>query len=363
MKRFFTFAALMIATASVSFAQTVQQPKFFENMYLGINGGIQTPLESSHIHPLAGLELGKDITPVVGFSVDGNLIFKESGQDDAIQRFSLGVNTKINLSNWIGSYKGYPRRVEVLLVPGVGWGHNYRDLTYTNSSKDYFSFNTFAQINFNLGQKRAWVINIKPGVVWNDFSGKPAADSNIRNGMFRSSSADFRITAGVAYRFGSKRTGSHNFVLCPYSVTKADYDKVVTERDALQAEVNKGPKIVEKEVIKEKKVEVPVYMPAKSFVTFSIGSAFITPVEKIKLKQWVNNVPAENSITVIGSADSKTGSKATNDKLSQKRAEAVRKVIVGECGRDESKVNISTQMDVNPELNAASRAAVIEVIK
>lgn len=359
MKRFFTFAALIIATASVSFAQTVESSKFFENMYIGVNGGMVTPLENSSVHGLVGLELGKDFTPVVGASIDGNIAFKNGNQDATIQRVNANVNAKVNLSNWIGGYKGFPRRVEVLLVPGFGWEHNRENLSYTNYDENYLTINTFAQINFNLGQKRAWLINIKPGVVWDsyNFAGEYA------NGIFRTSAADLRITAGVAYRFGSKRTGSHNFVLCPYSVTKADYDKLAAERDALQAELNKGPKVVEKEVIKEKKVEVPVYMPANSFVTFSIGSALVTPVEKIKLKQWVNNVPAENAITVIGSADSKTGSKATNDKLSQKRAEAVKKIIVEECGRDESKVNISTQIDVNPELNAASRAAVIEVIK
>ena len=353
----------MVAAATASFGQTVMSSKFFENIYLGINGGIQAPLETgdTHIHPAAGLELGKDITPVLGFSGDGYLIFKEDGQEDAIQRLNVDLNATVNLSNWIGGYKGAPRRVEVLLVPGIGLGHNYRDLTYTNQDPNYVTFNTFAQFNINLGEKRAWFFNIKPGIVWNSYAGKQTG--SIPNGLFRIDASDLRITAGIAYRFGSKRTGSHNFVLCPYSVTKADYDKVVAERDALQSELQKAPKVVEKEVTKEQKVEVPVYLPAGSFISFKIGSVAVSPVEKVKLKQWAENVPAGKAVTIVGSADTSTGSKAINEKLAGKRAEAVKKIMVEECGIAESGISTSIQLDINAETSAASRAAFIDIAK
>ncbi len=368
MKRIFTFAAMLVATAAVSFGQTIKDPTFFENMYVGVNGGFQTPLMDhpsiNHLKTrgIVGLEFGKDFTPVVGFSIDGNLIFKQGDETGAVQKTYVDGNAKINLSNWIGGYKGFPRRVEFLLVPGIGWGHSrnwYGEMN--NFDPNFVALNTFAQVNLNLGQQRAWFVYLKPGVVWDVYNMtnyKGATD--VLAGIFRSSAADFRLTAGIAYRFGSKRTGSHNFVLCPFSVTKEDYDKVIAQRDALQAELNKGPKIVEKEVIKENRVEVPVYMPVNTFIAFNLGSAVINPVDKIRLKQWVNSIPADKAITVTGSADSATGNQKINDALCAKRAEAVKNYIINECGKDASLVNVATQMDINPELNAASRAAVVE---
>lgn len=352
MKKIFGFAALMLASATVAFGQqTIEGSKFFENMYIGIDGGFLTPMDENDFHGMAGIELGKDFTPVIGMSLDGAYSFKKDACNET--GYNIAGDVKVNLSNLIGGYKGFPRRVEFLLVPGVGFNHNAA-CDSRIADNNYIALKTAAQVNFNLGQKRAWFLFLKGGINWNEYDCAT---------IFNNHKSEYYANLGIAYRFGSKRTGSHNFILCPYSVTKSDYDKAISERDALQAELNKKPKEVIKEVIKENRVEVPVYMPANSFVTFTIGSAVINPVEKIKLKQWVNSVPAENAITVIGSADSKTGSKATNEKLAAKRAEAVKNVIINECGRDASKVNVETKIDVNTELYQASRAAVIEVIK
>lgn len=354
MKKIFGLVALVLASASVSFAQTVQAPKFFENFYLGVNGGIVTPMVDTDCHGTLGIELGKDLTPVFGLSADWTNAFKKSSENLTEKGFAFDLNLKFNMMNMFGGYKGYPRRVELLLIPSAGWAHNSGDDIVTYNDKDYLNIGASAQMNFNLGQQRAWFITLKTGWFWNEYGQAKIFDCH---------KGDFRLNAGISYRFGSKRTGSHNFVLCPYSVTKADYDKVVASRDALQEELNKKPKEVIKEVVKENRVEVPVYMPANSYVTFTIGSAVINPVEKIKLKQWVNSVPSENAITIVGSADSKTGSAEYNEKLANKRAEAVKNIIVNECGRDASKVNVETKIDVITELAAASRTAVMEVIK
>lgn len=354
MKKIFGLAALILASASVSFAQTVVSPKFFENFYLGANGGIMSPMTETDCHAVLGVELGKDITPGFGISADWVNVFKKSSEDFTEKGFGFNANFKFNMMNIIGGYKGFPRRVELLLIPSAGWAHNSGDNFITMYDGNNVSLGASAQLNFNLGQQRAWFLTLKSGWFWREYGTAK---------MFECHKGDFKLTAGISYRFGSKRTGSHNFVFCPYSVTKDDYDKVVAARDALQAELNKKPKEVIKEVVKENRVEVPVYMPANSYVTFSIGSAVINPVEKIKLKKWVESLPSKNDITIVGSADSKTGNAALNDKLAAKRAEAVKNVIINECGIDASRVNIETKIDVIPELAAASRAAVMEVIK
>ena len=354
MKKILGFAALALATASVSFAQTIVTPKFFENMYLGVNGGAMSPMTESDYHGVIGAELGKDITPGFGLSVDWTHVFKKSSEDFTEKGFGFNANFKFNMMNILGGYKGYPRRVELLLIPSAGWAHNSGDFNIGLGDDNQFAMGASAQMNFNLGQQRAWFITLKSGWFWREYGIAK---------MFECHKGDYKFTAGISYRFGSKRTGSHNFVFCPYSVTKADYDKVIADRDALQAELNKKPKEVIKEVVKENRVEVPVYMPANMYVTYTIGSAVVNPVEKIKLKKWVESLPSKNSITIVGSADSKTGNAAFNEKLAQKRAEAVKNIIVNECGIDESRVNIETKIDVITELAAASRTAVMEVIK
>ena len=114
--------------------------------------------------------------------------------------------------------------------------------------------------------------------------------------------------------------------------------------------------IVEKEVVVEV-VSDEITKPTSMFVEFEKGSSVLS-------KFWVNTVSEiascfsdNETIVVVGSADSSTGSNEINKKIANERAESVAKVL-----RDNGVKNIkvSSVIDINkePEL---SRCVLITV--
>ena len=353
MKKVIAFlCAVMVSVAS--FAQIenndVVYSRPFENVYVELEGGAQSAMIfnenfTNTILPVAGLEIGKDLTPVVGISLEGLVAFNTDSHLALINNTNLVGNFKVNLMNLFGGYKGYPRRFEILLVPGVGWGHLFDE---DRVDANFATYNTFAQFNFNLGEKRAWVLNFKPGVVWNSYNN---ADN------FKAANSNLRATIGIAYRFNNKRTGSHNFVYNPYSVTKADYEAALADLERAKNRPAEQVEVV-KEVPVEKVVEktVEVTRPTGAIITFAIGKDKLTAVEAAKVEALASQL-IDTPVLVIGSADTKTGSLARNNKLAENRANVVAEALRTAGVKD---VKTTTQLDANANADIA-RAAIITV--
>lgn len=364
MKRILTIiAAAMISV--IATAQTVQSSKFTENTYVTVwGGGVTTQHTNGEdffwggaenivkgVRPLAGLEVGKYVTPVVGFSVEGLAMFNTTGANTIIDQHNVVGNLKLNLSNWIGGYKGEPRRWEVVFVPGLGWGHDYG---HARLDRNYLTYNLGAEVNLNLGKARAWQVNIKPVVMWNNYENtlKPVK-ANMQG----------RLQVGLTYKFGSKSKKSHNFVLCDKKYTADEYDALarrVAELEAREPEVKEVPVTKEVVVYKDRVVEKPI-APQSHLVTFAIGDATLTSMEKIKLTRFVQAYNNDVRVNIVGSADSKTGTAKRNQYLSEKRAEAVKTYLTKSLGLAEENVVITTALDVDNNAEA-SRAAVVNIV-
>ena len=406
MKKIFSFiVALMIGIAAN--AQTVEHSTFFENTYVTLSGGTTTTtslfdesLNWNVLRPVVGLEIGKYITPVVGFSIEGIAKYNTLGTSTWVDQHNIIGNVKFNLSNWFAGYKGYPRRIEFVAVPGLGWGHVYghfrdpedprvnvgRGVWTYPTDVNYLTYNIGGEINFNLGKERAWQINVKPSVLWDNMSDTPAGN------VLRPLKENFKgsLVVGVTYKFGSKSKNTHNFVLCPYSVTKAEYDAIVAERDTLNKkyidllersyndfEYNyddikyKYDSLTTHETVREIIKEVPVEVIKEvsvgskhvlsAIITFPIGSAEVSEVEKAKLDVFARSAIKDENVTIVGSADSGTGTDEGNKELSTKRANVVKDILVNEYGFDASKINTSTAFDTNENPNV-SRAAILNFI-
>lgn len=72
-----------------------------------------------------GIELGKQITPVLGVSFEGLTGINTSFSKTAFDDLNLGVLGKINLNNLFGGYNGEPRLFELEGIAGFGWGHDF----------------------------------------------------------------------------------------------------------------------------------------------------------------------------------------------------------------------------------------------
>ena len=395
MKKIFSFIVALCMMITLASAQTVESSRLFENTYVTVFGGATTTSQFNQVpspffwdgakgvmngvRPYMGLELGKYITPVVGFSVEGLGFVNTTTSYTFFDESAVLANGKLNFSNWFGGYKGQPRRVEVVGVLGMGWGHDYTgngqtvtsDATtelehvvgtnvYENApvvptDRNYVVYNAGAELNVNLGKARAWQINVRPGVMWFNKYTK----TNYQSLPRFMSDARANVQVGVTYKFGSKRKGgSHNFVLCPYSVTKADYDAVVAERDALKnrpAEVKEVVKTVTetKEVVKtDTKVLV-----GSTVITFPIGSCTLSDVERQKVELFAKSLDKDSLVQIVGSADSKTGTEHRNFTLAQNRADVVKNVLK-ELGVAEDRITVNRKMDATDNAET-SRSAIL----
>lgn len=334
--------------------QTVKGSKLFDNTFVAVSGGgITTNLTTTHrtffwngvkditkgVRPVAAVEIGKYVTPVVGFSFEGQALFNTTGSKTIVDQSNVIANLKINLSNLIGGYPGQPRFVEVVAVPGLGWGHDYGNIFY---DRNYLTYNVGAEVNFNIADH--WQINLKPAAVWNNY-----------NNMLRFDRRNLqaRVLVGMTYKFS-------NFEMCPYSVTAAEYNTLQNKVKELQDALAKKPTEVEKEVTKEVIVEKvkETYKTTPLIITFKLGSAKLSEVEKTKIERFAEQIGQDAKVKVIGSADTATGTERINNKLSQARAEIVEKTLKEAGVKD---VATETKLDID-KVASMSRSAVVLLI-
>jgi len=320
MKRIMTFLVAMIMLFSVATAQTVERGGVFSNMYVGINGGaIHNPVSNydnfkfNTLDWNAGLEIGKNVTPVTGFSLVG-YVRPNFNDGFTVNATNLNGNVKFNLMNLFAGYKGQPRIFEIQTVTGIGWDHMF----YGNNPND-LSLNAGLEFDFNLGKKRVWYITFTPQVVSHEILHSMHLTPMVKN-------ADLQANIGVAYRFKSRKTGSNNFVICNKTYTDEQYSNLYTMYDecmrCMNREVERDTIVIEN--IIEKIVEVNTN---NTIITFAKNSSVITDVEMQRLDIFMANVEKDANIKIVGSADTSTGSNDYNVNLATTRAEVVKSIL------------------------------------
>lgn len=317
-------AAILAASAS---AQTVEESKTFDNIYVGINGGLATKATGhawmKGLDPNFGVRIGRNITPVLGVAIESNAYFSNkpwASTGTVVRYLNTSFLGTVNLSNWLGGYLGQPRPFEVSVVAGLGWGHLF------GNSKEYdkavcvnnLTSKVALDFAFNLGVDKAWQIYIEPAIMYglNDKSNTPYNLGN--DGIkFDVNHAFVQLNAGVIYKFKNSN-GTHNFKIAQLR-DQSEIDGLNAQISDLRNELAKKPKEVIKEVIKEVPAEATA---CPLFVTFAQGKADLTK----DAKKVLDNVTNGATVEIIGTA-SPEGSVKINKQLSQNRANNVAKYL------------------------------------
>ena len=349
MKKLVLMLAAASMAASVS-AQTVAESKTFDNIYVGINGGVATKTTGhkwlSDLDPNAGLRIGRYFTPVFGLAIEGNAYFsnKPWGSTGTVVRATnASLLGTVNLSNWFGGYKGEPRTFEVSALYGLGWMHiftsnkAFKDATAENRNR--MTSKAALDFAFNFGSAKQFQFYVEPSINFaflgqsknkelvatgNPLNPVTVADhqgygykaaSQAGQPAYNINNSFVQLNAGLIYKFANSN-GTHNFTI----VTPRDQAEI----DALNAQINelrnRKPEVITKEVVKEvpsvkiKELSVSDLV----FVTFAQGKSNLTREAKAAL----NNVKEGSHVQVVGTA-SPEGSKEINDRLSQARADVV----------------------------------------
>ena len=347
MKKLVLMLAAASMAASVS-AQTVAESKTFDNIYVGINGGVATKTTGhkwlSDLDPNAGLRIGRYFTPVFGLAIEGNAYFsnKPWGSTGTVVRATnASLLGTVNLSNWFGGYKGEPRTFEVSALYGLGWMHIFSnnkefkaatsenrnrmtskaalDFAFNFGSAKQFQFYVEPSINFAfLGKSHSHNVAVTPaGLTYPEYNVNYGYKATAQAGQpaYNINNSFVQLNAGLVYKFANSN-GTHNFTI----VTPRDQAEI----DALNAQINelrnRKPEVITKEVVKEvPSVKVKeLSVSDLVFVTFAQGKSNLTREAKAAL----NNVKEGSHVQVVGTA-SPEGSKEINDRLSQARADVV----------------------------------------
>lgn len=356
MKKIILMAAIALGLASASAQTTVQGSKFFDNWSFTLKGGAAMSSKTvadngfwKDARGLIGAELRKQITPVFGLGLEGEWSVNTSSwypvkSGNVFDHQYVGVFGAVNLMNAFAGYAGLPRVFELELVAGTGWLHAYYPHTTADDGNSWGT-KVGMNLNFNLGEKRAWTLALKPAYLWN-MNGAPKANVLGYSAQYDSNFGVFELEAGITYHFGNSN-GTHHFtVVKPYdqaeidalnaqiNALRADLDACGANNAALLAQLadlqaqldacNRRPAAVEK-VVKD--------LNNIRYVFFNCGSSYIQPNQQPNIAMVADQLKSNKdaTVTVKGYA-SKDGSLAFNKKLAQRRAEAVKKVLVKRYG-------------------------------
>ena len=383
MKKIILILALFMGVFSAQ-AQSLQENKFFDNWSVTVKGGAIMPFQGYAFWPSArvifGLEIRKQITPVIGFGIEGEGTINTTSwckepnywgpkNHNMIDHTLAGLFGTVNLSNLFMGYKGMPRVFDVEAVIGAGWLHafhgNEAAVQYGN---DYDSWYTKAgaNLNFNFGESRAWTFSLKPSVLWDmngdimkiyrhneRFRGEWNADGHVpHNGksQMSASHAAVELEAGITYHFKGSN-GERYITLCPYKYSQNDIDALngqinglrnqlnglqgdLDAANARNAQLQRDLDAAKKAQPKTEYVDKTKYIDRESalmnvLVHFKVNKTNITPDQQANVERvamYLKNNPGA-TVDIKGYASTE-GPADNNVRLANGRAEAVKNMLI-----------------------------------
>lgn len=346
-----------------------------DNWSIELKTGAVTPLTHSaffkNARPAFGFGIGKQLTPIFGMGIQGMGYVNTSASKTAFDASEVSVLGKANLMNLFGGYTGEPRIFEIEALTGIGWLHYYQN---GPGDTDSWSTRFGLNLNFNLGEEKAWTLGIKPAIIY-DMQG----DFNKAKSRFNANNAAFELTAGLTYHFKCSN-GSHHFTTVrPYDAAEVNelndavnhlrsqlsdkdmqLDKAMKQTNRLQRELAecKAQAANVETVIKTNRIP-------ESIVTFRQGKSTVDASQQPNVERvatYLKKHP-ETKVIIKGYA-SPEGNLAFNEKLAKTRAEAVKAILVKKYKIEDARITAEGQgigdMFSEPDWNRVSICTIDE---
>ena len=371
MKKLILSAAIAFAASLSAFAQDAccdKQPcgyemnfetaPFWSNWFISANVGAQSFISKEDMKADFGdrltlfptLSIGKMFNPYWGVRVQGTtfggalLTFQNEGTQ-MVQNYygSFHGDVMFGLLNYFMPYKA-DRKFEIAPFVGVGG-------IYVKDGKNSFTLNTGAQMSYRFSKRVAANIEYQAMFAENDALPGSGYFSGVIHGL----------TAGITVNVG--KVGFNK------AYTSAQYDGLVLDNKSLIASVNdlrasvknrdgiigkqndelntlrnRAPEVIDNNLNLE---SLPIA------ITFPLNSCKVGELQELNILNLANFLQENPKLNVnLSGYTDKTGSDAYNNKLSQKRAKAVKKLLIDKYGIAESRIaeegkGKSTKFDVN----------------
>ena len=409
MKKFLLLAVAAMSLSAASAQVTVEGSKFTDNLSVTLKGGIVSPFQHyafwKAARPVGGIELRKQVTSVLGLGVEGEWSFNTSswnkpyGEHTSIwgphsktivDHQLVGAFGTINLTNWLLGYLGVPRTLDIEAVAGAGWWHAYKtgeivtpgDVPIEVADKNSWYTKAGLNLNWNVGESRAFTVSLKPAVVW--YMGRGATQHTT---VFNANTAAVEIEAGITYHF-KNHNGQHYMTLCPMRYTQSDLDALNAQindlrgqlrnaqddADAANARANRlqqeldecnkrEPKVVTQTNVIDNSIE-----NLETNVYFEIGKSVVSAAQMPNVERvaiFLKNHP--EATCIIKGYASKDGPEDLNIRLANARAKSVYDLLTGKYkikgSRIRSEGNGISEMFSEPEWNRVSICTIQNKVK
>lgn len=333
-------AALAMGAMSASAQTAIEEPGFFDNFSIGLDGGVTTPMTHhaffGNMRGVAGINIYKQVTPAFALGVEGAFGVNTSSwrnrvhSSTAFDNSYVGAFGAVDLFNLFGGYNCEGRVFDIDVVAGAGWGHLYQ----SGDVPDHNYFATKVGLNFNFNVSPNVTIALKPSIVW-DMSDGGAKQSSA---SYNANRATVNVMAGVTYHFGDGFQ-----CVTPYNQAEIDaLNGVINDlRGTVEAQAAANVALQEvnnglaadlaacmsrpAQVVKEKSTD----LSSVRYIFFKVGSSNITADQKPNVEMiaaYMNNHP--KSKVVIKGYASPEGNEEFNIRLAQKRAESVKDALI-----------------------------------
>lgn len=341
MKKIILTLTLIFGIGVCASAQKIatENSNAFDNIGIGLTGGVSTPLDFNSIFPVnpnVGLKITKDFTPVFGIQAEGLAFLNDNHFSDlktTVKATNVSLLAAVNLSNTIFGYKGTPRVFEVSPVAGIGWLHEW------NTSTNSLSGKTGVDLAFNLGKKKAHSIVLTPAIYWNL--------NNLKEIQFNKNHAQLALNLTYIYHFKTSN-GTHHFKTYDISAMEDEINYLRGRVDEL--EKKPLPTNAVATASETKVVEKVVPVESQWYVQFAKGSSALTDAAKEVLDK------VSRTVDIVGTA-SPEGTAEFNQALSEKRAAVVADYLTGRG------VKVNSWIGKGSTGDSSNRLAIVSVVK
>lgn len=330
----------------------------WDNWFVTAGGGAQVYFGESdtygkfkdRITPALDISLGKWVTPSVGMRLQysglkakgwsaGDLPYSRGRADnkgfysEKFNTMNLHADLLWNASNAIGGENMY-RFWTFVPYAGVGWARSHAK----SATADEIAATVGLLHNLRISDAVDVSIDMKTMLVNQRF-----AKTNGSKGL----NAMATVTAGITYKFKARGFQRASDLIVVEDNTAYVEQIAVLEQMLAQAESKRqallkqmDEQMVELNEEKSEEMALPVLPDLAIF--FEIGKADINEKALVNigyLADVLKQFP-EKKFVLFASADKQTGTPEFNMKLSQKRGEAVKKVLVEKYGLDSQQLRI-----------------------
>lgn len=365
--------------------------KFCDNWSIGLNGGIVTPMTHSaffkNARAVVGLDVNKQLSPIYGLTLESNWTVNTVSpmaaqySNTAFDAFNVMLLNRLNLNNIFTAYKGQPSLFEVELVGGFGW-LRLNNFYESGEGANHLASKAGVNFNFNVGEKKAWTVAVKPAIFWDMSMWDAPVAHNHPN--FNANYGNWEITAGVAYHFKNSNGKHYMTKVRAYDAAEvaalnasintlrqeaaSKDDQLRRANDALTKEQQKSAdleKALQECRNREPKVITNNKKTLESVVTFRQGKVTIDASQQPNVERIATYLRnhKQAKVNVLGYA-SPEGSAEVNARIAKQRAEAVKNMLVTKYRISESRITAKGQgvgyMFEEPDWNRVSICTIVE---